>query len=173
MGIYDRWQSIIKRFQLKWPKKEAYTVFNEIFNDSNESLTAMLKWVKESVSILPSHLGNVILFNTLTGLRPDEGYKAMELIRTDETAYVDKKRMLLTHYKYPKLFLRVSKNAYVSVINKDIIQIAKESEPITSYTHIRNSFGEYYVSMNMYYCRKVFATFLRNEGIEPEIIDLL
>ncbi len=27
--------------------------------------------------------------------------------------------------------------------------------------------------MNMYYCRKVFATYLRNKGIEPEIIDLL
>lgn len=25
----------------------------------------------------------------------------------------------------------------------------------------------------MYYCRKVFATFLRNAGIEAEIIDLL
>lgn len=27
--------------------------------------------------------------------------------------------------------------------------------------------------MNMYYGRKVFATYLRNKGIEPEIIDLL
>ena len=27
--------------------------------------------------------------------------------------------------------------------------------------------------MNMYYCRKVFATYLRNKGIEPEIIGLL
>ena len=27
--------------------------------------------------------------------------------------------------------------------------------------------------MNMYYCRKVFATYLRNKGIESEIIDLL
>jgi intergrase/recombinase len=27
--------------------------------------------------------------------------------------------------------------------------------------------------MSMYYCRKVFATYLRNKGIEPEIIDLL
>jgi len=133
----------------------------------------MLKWVKESVSALPSTLGNVIHFNTLTGLWPDEGYKAMELIRADETTYVDKKRMLLTHYKYPRLFLRVSKNAYVSVINKDTLQTARGSEPITSYNQIRNSFGDYYVSMNMYYCRKVFATFLRNEGIESEIVDLL
>jgi len=29
------------------------------------------------------------------------------------------------------------------------------------------------LDMNMYYCRKVFATYLRNEGIESEIIDLL
>jgi intergrase/recombinase len=27
--------------------------------------------------------------------------------------------------------------------------------------------------MKMYFCRKVFATFLRNQGIEQEIIDLL
>ena len=29
------------------------------------------------------------------------------------------------------------------------------------------------LDMNMYYCRKVFATYLRNEGVESEIIDLL
>jgi len=27
--------------------------------------------------------------------------------------------------------------------------------------------------MNMNYCRKIFATYLRNRGIESEIIDLL
>lgn len=27
--------------------------------------------------------------------------------------------------------------------------------------------------MNMYYCCKIFATYLGNKGIEPEIIDLL
>jgi hypothetical protein len=27
--------------------------------------------------------------------------------------------------------------------------------------------------MNVYYCHKVFATYLRNKGIGPEIIDLL
>jgi Archaeal phage integrase len=173
MGIYDRWQIIIKRFQLKWPKKEAFAVFNEIFNISNESYTDMLNWLKESVSVLPNSLRNVIVFNTLTGLRPDQGYKAMELIKSDTANYVDRERLLLLHHKYPDSFLRVSKDAYVSVINEDIIQIARNSQPITSYGHIRNAFGSYSISINMYYCRKVFATFLRNEGIEPEIIDLL
>jgi hypothetical protein len=158
---------------LKWPKKEAYTVFNEIFNDSNESYSAMLSWVKESICALPESFRNVILFNTLTGLRPNEGYKAMDLIRTQENVYVDRKRMLLMHYKHPEIFLRVSKKAYVSIIDEEILQIARKSEPITSYNLIRKTFEEYDVSMNMYYCRKVFATFMRNEGIEPEIIDLL
>ena len=27
--------------------------------------------------------------------------------------------------------------------------------------------------MNMNYCRKIFATFMRNNGIEQEVIDLL
>ena len=27
--------------------------------------------------------------------------------------------------------------------------------------------------MSMAYCRKIFATYLRNQGVEPEIIDLL
>jgi len=133
----------------------------------------MLNWVKESVSVLPNSLRNIIVFNTLTGVRLDEGYKAMELVKSGTANYVDKERMLLLHYKYPDFFLRVSKNAYVSVINEDIIQIARNSELITSYHHIRNAFGSYSISMNMYYCIKVFATFLRNEGIEPEIIDLL
>ncbi|VFJ15179.1 integrase [Candidatus Nitrosocosmicus franklandus] len=173
MGIYDRWQTLIKRFQLKWPKKEAYAIFNEIFNDSNESYTTMLKWIKDSILVLPKSWGNIILFNTLTGLRPDEGYKAMDLIRTEGTTYIDKKRMLLMHYKFPNHFIRVSKKAYVSIINEEILQIARKSEQVTSYNLMRNTFSEYCVSMNMYYCRKVFATFLRNEGIEPEIIDLL
>jgi hypothetical protein len=162
MGVYDRWQTLIKRFQLKWPNKEAYAVFNEIFNNPKESYSSMLDWVKNSINNLPGGLANVVLFNTLTGFRPDEGYNAIELIRRDSSNYVDTNRMLLMHYKYPDTYLRVSKKAYVSVINKDILKAAVEVEPITSYRILRNKFLEYKVPMNMYYCRKVFATFLRN-----------
>jgi intergrase/recombinase len=41
------------------------------------------------------------------------------------------------------------------------------------YYLVRRAFEQIGKRMNMYYCRKVFATFLRNKGIEPEIIDLL
>lgn len=173
MGIYDKWQNLIKRFHLKWPKKEGYTVFNEIFNCSDESYPSMLAWVRNSIESLPSGLGNVILFNTLTGLRPDEGYSAMALIKSDYCNYVDEKRMLLMHYRFPDTFLRVSKKAYVSIVDENILKIARNAVPITNYNLLRNKLMDYSVSMNMYFCRKVFATYLRNKGIESEIIDLL
>ena len=173
LGIYEKWHVIVKRYQLKWPKKEGYEVFNEIFNNTTTSYPSMLEWVKTSIVKLPDNLRNTILFNTLTGLRPDEGYKAIKLIKTDSANYIDKERMLLMHYKYPKNFLRISKKAYVSIINEDILKIAENSELVLSYHLIRKKFVSHSISMNMYYCRKIFATFLRNKGIESEIIDLL
>ncbi len=81
--------------------------------------------------------------------------------------------MLLLHHKFPEKFLRVSKKAYISVISDKILKIANQTESFSKYDEIRNRFGDYFVSMKMYYCRKVFATYLRTNGIEPEIIDLL
>jgi intergrase/recombinase len=173
LGIYDKWQDLIKRYQLKWPKKGGFDVFHSIFDNNEESYSSMLKWIKTSVAALPKECGNIILFTTLTGLRPDESYKAIELIKANSSQYVDRERMLILHYKFPEKFLRVSKKAYISVISDKILKIANQTESFSKYDEIRNRFRDYFVSMNMYYCRKVFATYLRTNGIEPEIIDLL
>jgi intergrase/recombinase len=118
---------------------------------------------------------NVLLFNTLTGLRPDEAQKAIYLIKTKENDYVDKDRDVLKHYQFSDKFLRHTKNVYISIINEKILDIAKNTPNRENYYNslrmrisLINDFD-----MNMYYCRKVFATYLRNAGIEQEIIDLL
>ena len=80
---------------------------------------------------------------------------------------------MLLHHKFPEKFLRVSKKAYISVISDKILKIASQTESISKYDEIRNSFGDYFVSMNLYYCRKFFAIYLRTNGIEPVIINLL
>jgi intergrase/recombinase len=113
-------------------------------------------------------------FNTLTGLRPDEAQKAIWLIKTREDEYVDKDRGILKHYQFPSIFLRKTKNTYVSIINDDMLEIAKATPSKERYLiGLRKMVLKKGYKMNMYYCRKVFATFLRNKGIEPEIIDLL
>ncbi len=173
LGVYDIWQDLIKKYHLKWPKKGGYDVFHSIFDNNEKSYSTMLSWVKTSIADSPKNLGNIILFNTLTGLRPDECREAIELIKSHPMEYVDRNRMLLLHYKFPDKFLRGSKKAYVSVINDDMLKIAEDAESFDKYHQIRNKFSQYFVSMNMYYCRKIFATYLRNSGIESEIIDLL
>ena len=96
------------------------------------------------------------------------------MIKNKESDYIDKDRGILKHYQFPYIFLRQTKNAYVSVINDHIIEIAKAAPMKERYlVGLRKRVIKKGYKMNMYYCRKVFATYLRNKGIEPEIIDLL
>ena len=78
----------------------------------------MLTYVKKCVHQFPSEYGNIFLFATLTGLRLDESIKALGLLKTESTEYVDCERMMLLHYRFSDMFLRVSKKAFVSIINK-------------------------------------------------------
>ncbi len=175
MGCYDVWKDIVQRYHLKWSdSNKSIKVFNAIFQGEGNNYSSMLRWIKEVVSVLPKDYQNIILFNTLTGLRPNEAQKAIWLIKTKETEYVDKDRGILKHYQFPETFLRHTKNAYLSIINDDIVEIARSTPDKEQYlVGLRKRVIKNNYKMNMYYCRKVFATFLRNKGIEPEIIDLL
>jgi hypothetical protein len=126
----------------------------------------MLRWVKDSINKLPKDYANLILFSTLTGLRPDESYQAINLIKTKEKEYVDREKWMLMHYKFPDIFLRVSKKVYVSIVNPDILKIAYNTPSNLTYDSIRRTMKEYGIKMNMYYCRKIIATHLRNSSIE-------
>ena len=179
LGRYDEWIKIIKRYQLKWSStsNSSMKAFKSIFDieSQGKNLNSMIQWIRDASAVLPHQYKNILLFNTLTGLRPNEAQKALHLVKTNEIQYVDKDRMMLKHYQFPDLFIRQTKNAYISIVNEDILEIAKNTLDKENYYNslrkrlsITNNFG-----MNMYYCRKVFATYLRASGIEPEIIDLL
>jgi hypothetical protein len=89
LGVYDKWQEIKKRYQLKWSQQSGYSTFEKIFNNKDQNFSTMVKWIKDAVNKLPREYGNIILFATLTGLRPDESYKAIDLIKTNPLEYVD------------------------------------------------------------------------------------
>jgi intergrase/recombinase len=175
IGEYDGWKNIVQRYQLKWSdSNKSIKVFNAIFQNEGNTHSSMLSWIKNVISVLPKDYQDILLFNTLTGLRQDEAQKAIWLIKTKVSEYVDKERGILKHYQFPSIFLRQTKNAYVSVLNDQIIEIAKATPNKERYmVGLRKRVLKKGYKMNMYYCRKVFATYLRNKGIEPEIIDLL
>jgi hypothetical protein len=178
-GCYEEWMKIVKKHQLKW-KNENYNslnTFKNIFgieNGTDQSLSQMMDWIKSGIHDLPDQVGKIILFNTLTGLRPEEAQKAIYLIKTKGSEYVNTEKGLLLHYLYPNIFFRTTKKCYISITTKFILELVNSIELKESYYYtVRSAFDKNGMKMNMYYCRKVFATYLRNKGIEPEIIDLL
>ena len=85
MGSYDEWKKIVQRYQLKWSdNNKSLKVFDAIFQNEGNNYSSMLKWIKDVVSNLTKDYQNIIIFNTLTGLRPDEAQKAIWLIKTKE-----------------------------------------------------------------------------------------
>jgi hypothetical protein len=171
LGCYDRWKQIRERYQLKWSNGDALSSFNNII-DNRTNYSSMIVWLKNAFSKLPKDYGNILLYCTLTGLRPDEACKSIQLIHNDGDNYINKQSMILEHFRYPEIFIRRTKKAYISIVTKRILEIARNSGDY-SYNAMKRMVSRNNIDMRMSYCRKIFATYLRMDRIESETIDLL
>ena len=172
LGCYDQWRKIIQRYQLKWSNEDNTEVFSDIMGNNGNSYNSMIQWLKDTCSKLSSHYGNILLYNTLTGLRPDEACKSIILLQKERDNYLRKDLMILEHFKYPDIFLRRTKKAYISIVTDSMLELAKKCSSC-GYNALRLAVKRKGLEMNMAFCRKIFATHLRNKGIGQEVIDLL
>jgi len=171
LGCYDNWKLIRERYQLKWSNGDSFTYFNSII-DNRRNYSSMISWIKKAYSVLPKQYGNILFYCTLTGLRPTEACKSIELVHNDFDNYINKQSNTLEHFRYPNIFIRRTKKAFMSVVTDSILEIARNSG-LYSYNAIKMLMMRNDIDMNMSYCRKIFATYLRLNGIESETIDLL
>lgn len=125
-----------------------------------------------TIETIPSEYGNILTYSALTGLRPDETCQSINLIKKDLENYINREKMILEHFRYHDIFIRKTKQAYVTLVNDSILDLAKNAR-IYSYNALRCYLKQRKISMHMNYCRKIFATYLRENGIEQEMIDLL
>lgn len=157
---------------MKWSNGDSsLEIFQNIVNNEN-NYESMLNWIKDTCSQISKSYANILIYCTLTGLRADEACKSLSLVKNNRNNYLNKETMVLEHFKYPNIFLRRTKQAFISIANDSILNLAKESNDY-SYNALRCHLNRKNIQMNMNYCRKIFATYLRNNGIEQEIIDLL
>ena len=170
-GCYNVWKEVKERHQLKWSKGDSLQAFENIINEK-QCLSAMMEWVREACSKLPKPYANVLLFDCLTGLRVDEACKSMAVIHQDIDSYLNRKSMILEHYRYKDKFLRKTKNAYISIVSDSILSLATNSHPC-SYDALHHALRRKGLATHVEYCRKIFGTYLRKKGIEAEILGLL
>jgi len=170
-GCYNVWKDIRERYQLKWSIGDNLTAFNDIFN-SEKTLSTMIHWLKDACSMMPKSYSNILIYDALTGLRPDEACQSIALIHNELNDYLNADKMIIEHYKYPSIFIRRTKKAYISIISDSILGLGKSSGDF-GYNAIRLAVKHRGLEMHMAYCRKIFATHLRSNGVESEVIDLL
>jgi intergrase/recombinase len=129
------------------------------------------------MAALPSQYSMFLLFCILTGLRASECIEAVRLLNGHHqmTDYYSPQQSILQHYRFPQLFIRRTKAVYISIVNDKILSIAQSINPAPTLNSIKMAIKHRcHVSMRLKYCRKIYASFLRQQGgIQPEIIDML
>ena len=78
---------------------------------------------------------------------------------------------MLEHFRYLDLFIRKTKKAYITAFNEVILEVAGKADT-SSWMAIRSQLKRRGIESHLKYCRAIFATYLRKQGIESEVIDI-
>jgi hypothetical protein len=70
-GTYNAWKEIKEKYQLKWTSPDSLEVFQSIINNE-KNYSAMVNWLENTIAQIPKPYANILIYNTLTGLRPTE-----------------------------------------------------------------------------------------------------
>jgi hypothetical protein len=73
-------------------------------------------------------MGQIVKFGCLVGLRPAEIVESVRLINDKEgvfAKYYNAEQMVLEHYKFPDVFLRFTKKAFISFMTGEMLDIVK------------------------------------------------
>ena len=119
-----------------------------------------------------------LIYGRFIGLRPSEVCESVRLLNsfqpmcsskdqdTGRTTYYNWERQTLEHFRFPEIFLRKTKKAYISFVTLDNLKpIAKMGPRTPGYNSIRLACQRRGINMNMHLCRRVFASWLRKDGI--------
>jgi hypothetical protein len=81
------WVSLKRKYNLMWSSgKGSLEVFERCYGDDSTSLDTMLQWLRQMREELPLPYSNVFLFCTLTGLRTNESFDAIRLIKQGDSS---------------------------------------------------------------------------------------
>jgi intergrase/recombinase len=171
-GTYNIWKDICSKYQLKWGNSEEDNLrYFTNYLQGHGNFDVMMSWLKDALNRLPKEIGNILLYNTLTGLRPTEAILSIKLIQTNLEHYANKESGMLENFRHEG-FIRKNKKSYLTAYDDTILEIAKNARMVNSWEAIRKQLNRRGLKSHLKYCRAIYATYLRKCGLEQEIIDL-
>jgi intergrase/recombinase len=173
LGYYLQFKERLRQYGIKWVRPDSFDSFIKIMNNNHGDL---IEWYKKVYGILDDNEKLYLKFMLLSGLRMSEGVQAFNLIvglskenRLDE--YLNEYLSMLEHYKY-KQFLRNTKNAFITVISKNLVMQIANSKPV-SYHAIHCFLLRRKINLRIKELRSYYASFMVRHGIISEEVDLL
>jgi len=174
LGKYEYWKMIVRNAGLKWEKRTSLEVVLDIMD---ARLCDSKEWLIRAIESLSKQHATVLIFDALTGLRPSEAYESSELItRLSQyeklDRYLNREMMMLEHFRFKETFLRRCKNAYISFISPELLELILKHKPTLKYTSLNPKLNKHGLGCQMKQLRKYHGTLLR-EYLPTEVIDLL
>jgi hypothetical protein len=175
-GRYDQWLQIRQRYNLKWSNGSNSLQSLQRFFNPNLTLDSMLQRVRNMIEHLPRSMVPIVKFACLTGLRPTEACESVRLLNIGQCTvqYYNQEQQCLEHFRFADIFLRQTKNAYLSFLSTSNYQWVKNlcTKPPT-WNAIRHTLKRHGVNCDMRYCRKVHGSWLHSHGVSTEEVDYL
>ena len=128
------------------------------------------------MKVLHDNEKHFLRFMLLSGLRAMEGINSFNLIANMGTNYLREyynvNTGFLEHFRYPKLFLRNSKNCYISCVPRELLDEISKSEEV-GYIAIDRRLDSVNLPMRIKQLRSFYATKMQENGLLSEQIDLV
>jgi intergrase/recombinase len=174
LGNYEEFKREMDSHGIKRVKPDPIATFTRIF--SSNAHVGLDKWYSDSIAVLNENERLYLRFMALSGLRAMEGINSFNLIvvmgSKYSTEYYNENTKFLEHFRYPKLFLRNSKNCYVSCVPKSLLDEISNSAKV-SYVAIDKRLNRNNLPMKIKQLRSYYATQMRKAGLLSEQIDLM
>ena len=173
LGCYEDYKLKMKNHGIHWANRD--TSFNAFMRITNNHHSSLGLWYKTAKDIFRENEKLFLRFVLVTGIRKQEAQTAFNMIidlakqnKLDE--FYNSDIQALEFYKYPQ-FNRKTKKVYLSFVSTEQIgEIAKSSK--VSYYAIRKRLSLKKQPSRIKELRSYFATYLRQNNILPEIVDL-
>jgi len=114
----------------------------------------------------------------VSGLRTSEAIDSFNLIiklaqENKLEEYLDTSASALEHFAFPKLFLRQTKNAYVSIVPRDMVERISKHTPVT-YDSVKMKLQRKHMNLRLDELRDYYGSFMVQHGnLIREEVDLL
>jgi hypothetical protein len=172
LNVYRRFKMALEDAGVSWSSGSKSNSFFAVLG--GEDVSGAFDYYRRIMnSDVDEDLKRLTRFLLLSGLRPCEGYLAVRFLNERREGYLDEGRMLLHHWKFPE-FARNGKRCFLTVLTKSMMDDLKRPWTICEWNHkkVRRRLHKVALPVNLYLFRKCWATWMRMNGLEQELVSV-